>query len=60
MKSIVITGTALVTFRKVIEEVPEDEIQDCLNMSEADAACNLDNFDLQDITGLEDWKAKAE
>lgn len=58
-KDIVMTGTALVTFRKVIKGVPEDEVQDCLGMSEMDAACNIDTFDLQDITGLESYHIES-
>jgi len=55
MKDIIITGTALVTFRTVISDVPEDEIQDFLKSSEASLCCNVNDFDLQYITGLEDW-----
>lgn len=58
-KDIVMTGTALVTFRKVIKDVPEDEVQDCLGMPESVVVCSIDTFDLQDVTGLESYHIES-
>lgn len=59
MKDIIITGTALVTFRTVISDVPEDEIQDFIKSTEANVCCNVNDFDLQDIIGLEAWNIET-
>lgn len=56
---ITITGTATVKFKKVFRNVPDDEIEDILNMSPDNVSCNVDESDILEISELDDWEIKA-
>jgi hypothetical protein len=52
-KTIILTGKAVVNFRKVIEDVPDDEAQDLLDMSDLRESQIVED-DLLDIEWIHD------
>ncbi|MGE8045189.1 hypothetical protein ACQKO6_13370 [Pseudomonas monteilii] len=52
-KTIILTGKAVVSFRKVIEDVPDDEAQDLINMSDLRESQIVED-DLLDIEWIHD------
>jgi len=52
-KTIILTGKAVVSFRKVIEDVPDDEAQDLIDMSDLRESQIVED-DLLDIEWIHD------
>lgn len=52
-KTIILTGKAVVNFRKVIKDVPDDEAQDLVDMSDLREAQIVED-DLLDIEWIHD------
>ena len=52
-KTIILTGKAVVNFRKVIEDVPDDEAQDLVDMSDLRESQIVED-DLLDIEWIHD------
>lgn len=52
-KTIILTGKAVVSFRKVIEDVPNDEAQDLIDMSDLRESQIVED-DLLDIEWIHD------
>ena len=52
-KTVILTGKAVVNFRKVIEEVPDDEAQDLVDMADLRESQIVED-DLLDIEWIHD------
>ncbi|MBK0059651.1 hypothetical protein IAE40_13480 [Pseudomonas sp. S44] len=48
-KTVILTGKAVVNFRKVMENVPDDEVQDLVSMSDT----REDQITEDDLLGIE-------
>ena len=57
-KTLVITGTAMVTFRKVISGMDDDEIAELQDNSD-NVECNIDFEDCRDIEYINDYKLEV-
>lgn len=52
-KTIILTGKAVVNFRKVMKDVPDDEVQDLVNMNDT-REDQITEDDLLDIEWIHD------